>query len=246
MSAEDNKKPDRLQKDRKTAWDWSELFIKIFGALAIPISIFVLIVNVNQFNKQQSASAQMQATQLAASAARTLDQQRQATLDGYLKDMSDLLLMGHLRTTSDAQAIAQARTYTAVRYLDGPRKGTLVRFLWEAKLISGQHPIISLNGANLIGAIFAVGPLNFGKYAQLAPVVIVAPTHADLQDINLSGAILDGANLSGADLKGADLSGAIFNTKKEQSEDAQGNPLTLEPTQWPQGFHPQGAICDDC
>jgi uncharacterized protein YjbI with pentapeptide repeats len=175
---------------RKTLWDWTDLSIKIIGAIAIPLTVIGLILNVNQFNTQQSASAQMQATQEAASAGQSLDQQHQATLDTYLDRMSDLLLTYHLAASKagdQVQALAQARTYTALRNLDGPRKGTLVRFLFEANLINGPQPIISLQRADLSGVVL---------------------TDAILSGANLSGANLSGANLSGADLLGVDFTGA--------------------------------------
>jgi len=73
-------------------------------------------------------------------------------------------------------------------------------------------------------------------------------TSANLSHTNLRHAYLQGANLQGADLDGAYLQGARYNTKTIQGKDAQGNPLTLEPTQWPQGFDPvnEGLICVDC
>ena len=66
-------------------------------------------------------------------------------------------------------------------------------------------------------------------------------------------AYLIGANLREADLREADLNGAklqeaTYNTKAVQEKDVDGRPVTLEPTQWPQGFDPKsaGAIYDDC
>src|SRR5215469_18709918 len=106
------------------------------SALATPLTIIGaiigLLVSVNQFKTQQMNSAQMQATQVAASAAQELDQQRQATLD----------------------------TYAAVRNLDGNRKGILVRFLLTAGLISVSKPMISMSDADLSGAKFTNADLS--------------------------------------------------------------------------------------
>jgi hypothetical protein len=63
-----------------------DLSIKIIGAVAIPLTVISLILNVNQFNTQQQ-QAQAQA----------LDQQQQTTLQNYLGTMSDLLLKENLR-----------------------------------------------------------------------------------------------------------------------------------------------------
>ena len=91
---------------------------------------------------------------------------------------------------------------------------------------------------------------------------------AKLNKSKLSRANMSGANMSQADLRGADLNGAIlgcidlsggkkvctnlkgarYNTKPIQQKDPQGNPFTLDPTQFPQEFDPQseGLICVDC
>lgn len=177
----------------KTRWDWLQLIIQAVGAFAIPISIIVLIVNVNQFNAQQSANA-----------TQALEQQRQTTLDTYLDRMQELLLQKPndfkaYKPGDQYQAIAEARTLTALRNLDGNRKGTLIRFLWEANLIIGSQPIISLTGANLIG-------VNFSD-AQLSEVNL---SGAFLSASNLVFAHLSGANLSRADLGCAELDGGTF------------------------------------
>jgi len=269
---------------------------KFFKTWATPIGTIVAAIvavsgflfGVYQFNTQQQSASQnaVQQQQLtreqeAANAAQTLDQQRQATLDTYLDRMSDLLLISNLAVSKPedpVRVIAKARTLTAVRNLDLRRKGTLIRFLWEAGLISGSRPVISLYGADLSGADFTKAEL-IGANLSGANLSGAKFTNADLSGVNtslivncaasspcgknfvgaadlsganlsganLSGAHLEGANLSGANLSGAVLHGATYNTKTVQVNDAQGNPLTLQPTQWPKGFHPPaGAICDDC
>jgi uncharacterized protein YjbI with pentapeptide repeats len=195
---------------KKSFTDWVAWFAQVFASLAVVIAIIALVLGANQFKEQQSNSAQMQATQVAASTMQSLDQQHQTILDTYLDRMSDLLLTYHLSASKpgdEVRALAQARTYTALRNLDGTRKGTLVRFLWGAELINGFQPIISMLFADLSGAMLG---------------------GADMSGINLSGAILACSNQSGqkvcADLSGsrlcglsqggqkvcADLSGAIL------------------------------------
>src|SRR5579859_2973247 len=208
---------------KKTISDWIAWCAQVLAAGAVIVSIVALAVGVYQFKAQQSESAQMQATQLAASAAQTLDQERQATLDGYLDAMSNLLLVYHLGTpnsTSEVTALAQAQTYAAVRNLDGPRKGTLVRFLWEAGLISESsksQPIISMLHADLSGAIF---------------------TNADLRGADLGGADLSGAIFTSADLRGAGLSNSVL-----RGADLEGADLSALPATFPGGQIP---TCSGC
>ncbi|HEY6286785.1 MAG TPA: pentapeptide repeat-containing protein [Ktedonobacteraceae bacterium] len=222
-----------------TGWDKASVIIQGIGALVIVFSIITLILGVNQFKTQQSDSAMQ-----------TQDQEYQATLVGYLDAMSNLLLVHDLSASQpvdEVRVLAQSRTYEAVRNLDGSRKGTLVRFLWEAGLININgmppisRPIISLNGADLRDTDLSGIDLSSASYCVSRAIVIncaATKNNIDLSDANLSGAILSGA----------DLQGATYNTIQMIVNDAQGNPLTLEPTQWPQGFDPKaaGAICIDC
>jgi Pentapeptide repeats (8 copies) len=225
---------------KKTRIEKFSLISQGIGALATPLTIVFaiisLIVSVNQFKMQQAASTMQ-----------SLDQQHQATLVGYLDDMSNFLLVNKLSASKrgdEVQELAQARTYEAVRNLDGTRKGTLVRFLWEAGLINGMTPIISLSGADLSGAILD-GDLSGANFC-VSRGTVIKNCVATKNDINLSGANLIGADLSGASLSDADLQGATYNTYPMNVTDAQGNSETLGPTQWPQGFDPKGAICVDC
>src|SRR5438128_2715376 len=112
----------------KTAWDKAAVIIQAIASLAIVVSIAGLWVGAKQFNEQRKATA-----------AQTLDQQRQATLSGYLDHMSTLVLHDNLpqsKIGAPVRAIAVALTDTALRNLNGTRKGTLVRYLWQAGLIN--------------------------------------------------------------------------------------------------------------
>lgn len=167
--------------ERKSGWDKAVVIVQAIGALAIFVSLAGVYIGVRQFNAQQKANAEDQ-----------LNQQRQATLNGYLDDMSALVLTDGLATAkpgSSVTAIAVARTATALRNLDGPRKGTLVRFLWEAGLINGPQPILYLYHMDLNGAVLQ---------------------DANLYRVYLSPLGLTGANFSNAQLKGAYLSGSVL------------------------------------
>ena len=89
-----------------------------------------------------------------------------------------------------------------------------------------------LEGANLIDAELKGADLSY----------------VSLRKANLHGAKLYGANLRGATLDGVDLQEAEYNTKVMQEKNILGKLVTLDPTQWPQGFDPKthGAICVDC
>ncbi len=141
----------------KSLWDWMQL-------LLIPL---VLLVVGLLFNHLQSASQERQADQrieedrkLAEQRAITereiaADNQREATLQTYLDNISALLLDEQLRTSqkdAEIRSVARTRTLSALRRLDGERKGTLVQFLHESQLISGTTSIIDLGGADLTGA----------------------------------------------------------------------------------------------
>ncbi len=231
---------------KKTISEWVAWWAQILAAGAVIVSIAALAVGVYQFKAQQNESA-----------AQTLDQQRQTTLDTYLDRIQDLLLNANFSTSSDAKAIAAARTFTVLRYLDGYRKAYIIRFLYDVYLIGyvdtyGSHPpIINVFGFDLSGAVFATAtqhPNLKGVYLSYDNLYGANLSGVDLKSADLNYAFLQGVNLSGADLKGALLKGTRYNTKTIQVKDVQGDTLTLKPTQWPQGFDPKaaGAICDDC
>jgi uncharacterized protein YjbI with pentapeptide repeats len=176
----------RVGKVKSSTW---QTWFQGISAFAVPVSIAVLVVGVYQFKSQQNTSAEQ-----------TLNQQRQATLDGYLNDISALVLnykLSSRQSKAAVRALAVARTDTALRNLDGPRKGILVRYLWEADLIRGRSPVVDLHKVNLQGAVFR------GAYLYGANL-----STNDLIKANFYGADAHGANLSWANLSGAKLNKA--------------------------------------
>jgi uncharacterized protein YjbI with pentapeptide repeats len=120
-------------------------------------------------------------------------------------------------------------------------------YLRKANLSGANLSDANLSGANLSGANLSGANLSEANLSgtNLSEANL---SGADLSGADLNGANLGGANLGGADLNGAKLQEATYNTKAVQEKDVDGRPVTLEPTQWPQGFDPKsaGAIYDDC
>ena len=124
----------------KTLWDW-------LGLLVIPL---VLAASAFALNTAQSsrdehhADAQATRDERHADAEATRDRQRaddlarENTLNGYLRQMSDLMLRHGLRAdtpNSHAKEVAEIATATALRRLDGPRKGQVLQFLSYSGLL---------------------------------------------------------------------------------------------------------------
>jgi hypothetical protein len=269
-------------------WDQKAQKAQVVGLVVIPLTVIALAVSIYQFNSTQSANAQQE-----------LDQERQTTLSNYLNEMSTLVLNYNLlksKPGSPVRTLAVAQTDTAVRNLDGQRKGTLIRYLWEARLITGNSPIVTLfqvdlsdanfMGANLAGVNLSDNDLTGADFANANPngadlkkadlngadlsganlscirgklgissgilniasarIACTGSFAANLSGANLSNANLSGANLCGADLAGADLNGANLDGAKYNPHSflvsTSGEPLTVQATQWPRGFHPNGAI----
>jgi hypothetical protein len=182
---------------KKTAWDKAAILIQAIATLAIIVPLIALYESIHQFDVQQGANA----TQI-------LDQQRQATLSGYLDDMSALVLQDKLPSSKPGdpvRAIAEARTLTAVRNLDGHRKGTLIRYLWEARLITRPQPIVDIPTADLTGAVFNDVHLEGVVLSQLG-LNNTQFADAQLVDADLSGSVLFESDLMSANLSRADLS----------------------------------------
>jgi uncharacterized protein YjbI with pentapeptide repeats len=141
-------------------------------------------------------------------------------LKAYLDEMSTLLLDKDLRTSKEddeVRTVARARTLMLLSLLaygrlqpeglrsDATRKRHIIRFLYEATLIQGSQPIISLEAADL-------------SYADLRGL--------ELSDVNLSGANLSDADLSKAYLGGADLSYAVMSEANLQGANLQNANVT--------------------
>jgi len=224
-------------------------------------------VSINQFSEQQKANAAATLEQQRINAAAALDQQRQATLSGYLDDMSVLVLQYNLTKSAPGapvRAIAVARTLTAVRDLDGARKATLIRYLWEAGLLARPQPIVNIHGADLTGSVFSKADLDgialfqiflnsaqfinntslvnadlSGSYLYEADLATANLSHADLQDSLPVAANFAGAILAGADLAGADLTGDDLAGARLAGADLKGALYNAKPEYV---YDPQGRL----
>jgi uncharacterized protein YjbI with pentapeptide repeats len=165
----------------KTLWDWLDL-------LVVPV---VLGVGGYLFTRTENRSS------LAIAEQRAQDE----TLQGYIDQMSQLMIEQGLRgtsTTDDVSVSARARTLTVLRRLDGDRKASLLRFLHEAGLIDEGKTIIELGDADLSETnLFTPG---IGSVMRRATLKKAALAGVDLSHANLTLVVLTGSDLSGAEL----------------------------------------------
>src|SRR6476646_10681621 len=129
------KAPDEEVQPGKTLWDWLQLLI--VPAILIGVTFAWSASQTRSDNKREDR-------RIAADRAAAEEARHDATLQGYLNQMSGLMLHEKLLTSKEGSAVrAVARTVTlaTLRRLDGERKGEVVRFLAEARLITGakQH-----------------------------------------------------------------------------------------------------------
>ncbi len=179
----------------KTLWDWMQL-LSVPAALAASAFLFYLALSRNE---QKTARRRDQTGRDIAS-----DNQREVLLQGYLSQLSELLLGNQLRLSdphSEGRYLARAQTMTILPRLDATRKRSLLLFLYESKLVNteGVAGIIQLKGVDL--------------------------NRVDLHKANLRGVDLSGADLSKADLSGADLSKADLSTARLSEADLRGADL---------------------
>jgi hypothetical protein len=192
------KSPGEEVRPAKTAWDWLQLLI-------VPAMLAAIAVAFNAAESSRDRSREDRRTR--EDRALALAARQDATLDSYLKQMSDLMLREHLLDTRGhsvaatvARTLARTITLAAVRRLDGERKGEVIRFLDEARLLEGRNgALVVLDGADLHGA-------------DLRNATLVGATgkRLSLRGTDLRGANFDGANLEHADLGFADLRDASF------------------------------------
>lgn len=169
----------------KTLWDWLQLLI-VPAMLALGGFWFAQI----QKGREERLLQQRDKTERDI----VLDNQREAALQAYIDNMSNLLLEKQLyeaRPDDEVAKIARVRTIRVLYQLDAKRIGYVFAFLRESGLMSNQpdRSIVTFNNEDL-------SQINFHG--------------ADLHQANLSGAILHQANLSSAILSQATLSGATL------------------------------------
>ena len=160
-----------------TVWDW----LPIVGVFLITV---VIALGTWAITWQQGKLEQRRVLEERYLAG---EQARDEALQTYLSEMGSLLLEEDLRVSergSEVRTLARARTLTVLEMLDPERKSEAMQFLDEANLLhttpsKPKVPLISLEGANLIGT--------------------------ELQNANFTGAKLEGADLRGTDLRGAYL-----------------------------------------
>jgi uncharacterized protein YjbI with pentapeptide repeats len=186
----------------KTLWDWLQLLIIPF-ALAI---IAVLFNRAERKNEQRVAS----------------DNQQEAALQGYINEISELLLEKDLRKSdvdAEVRTIARVRTLTVLPRLDGRRKRSVLQFLHEPGLIIKDQAVIDLHGADfekaeLTGARLEEASLKGANLShtdlQWSDLRRADLSRANLRKASLWVADLSEANLSHTDLREADLNGAIL------------------------------------
>ncbi len=183
-------------KSGKTLWDWLQLLI-------IPLALAVIAV---LFNRSERKNEQRIAS----------DNQQEAALQEYIKEMSELLLHEKLRESKpeeEVRKIARLRTLTVLPGLNGRRKGSVLQLLYEASLIDKDEPIVNLRGADFKEAHLFRAGLSRTSLSR-AHLEGAHLWHADLSDANLEGTRLQEAGLEGVDLSSANLIGA--NVSPEQ------------------------------
>jgi uncharacterized protein YjbI with pentapeptide repeats len=186
-----------------TLWDWAQLLI-------IPA---VIAVGGAWFNSRQNARERFTQEQ------RTQDD----ALQKYVEYVSKMITEGNLYSSSDEIALEGARitiraqTLAVLTRLSDPyRKASVLQFMYEAGLIHGEDPFLSLLGADLQGVNLrkirsTLETINL-RYASVNRGIFrqASMPNSYLYRVDLSGADLTGADLTGADLRGANLTDATL------------------------------------
>lgn len=195
---------------------------KTLDWLTIILEICTLVITTNIAVQQTTAMRQQ--NHLAD------EQLKNQILQDYTDAIQGLLLDRGLLNSKQGdrdQKIATTRTTLALRQLDAGRKAQLLRFIYQTGLVSTDHSIINLGGADLrdvdlsgdklsgvdlsyadLGGADLNGSILSNASLRAANLSSVNLSFASLDDANLSFATLDDANLSGTNLAGADLSSA--------------------------------------
>lgn len=214
----------------QSLWSWMEL-------LVIPA---VLAIGGLLFNRsERKAKQDFEEQRAGVDQAIAKDQQREAALQAFFDYLTEQVLPGKLRESqsgSEQRGMARVRTLAVLRQLDGTRKGLLLQFLYQAKLINHDDPIIDLKGADfdhlhIEGSEFQNIDLS-GVTLEDADLISMRFHNSSLRNINFSGTNIAFSYFSYCDLSYAsfpksliestqfyetDLSGAKFKDYLEES-----------------------------
>jgi len=200
---------DRIGFSDKTMWDW----LILFSTLAIPLVVLCATI-VFSIQQEKANEAQHSNELRIAEANRQNDlkmadvQEEETTLSAYLDGLTSLLLdkkLGSPDAAYDASVVARAKTMIVLQRLNDPhRKSMVVQFLYEAHLITGKQPRVSLDGVDLSGVDLSSVDLS-GANLSGAHLNMALLRSTDLRDAILSGADMQGATMKGTDLRGADM-----------------------------------------
>ena len=188
---------DRLSRSQRfMAIYWGIRIALGLGVLAFFFSLLERVSNIPALTLAQLLFTVSIPVVIALVGIRYTQQRAQDdALQGYLDQMSSLLLEEDLRASeegSEVRTLARARTLTVLGRLNGGYKRVVILFLSEAALVqrvAERNPIIKLSNTQLYEARLEETDLN----------------GADLSEANLDDAWLRKANLSHANLSGASL-----------------------------------------
>ncbi len=156
----------------RSVWDW----LNLIGVLAVPFVVAgaTLLITLEQAQLSNAAAEKQHETDIHIAQ----EQQQEATLENYLKNIKDLLLnqgLGNSDSSDAVRQVARIETLTALERLDSHRKGILLKFLYQANLITFPTQGIP----SLVGL----------------PGSIIDMSQADLSMANLGSEDLDNVNI---------------------------------------------------
>jgi uncharacterized protein YjbI with pentapeptide repeats len=209
--------PDEEVQPAKTLWDWLQLLI---------VPAILVAVTFAWSASQEQSDNRREDRRIAADRAAAAEARKDATLQGYLDQMSALMLDRNLLSAKAdvaVRAVAHTITLTALRRLDPDRKAEVLQFLYGANLLQGQArsdgtdiildtPAVDLTDADFEGVNLANMGFSTSYFEEGGEDRVVGPilsganfARANFADTDLGGVNLNGANLSGADLSRAYL-----------------------------------------
>jgi uncharacterized protein YjbI with pentapeptide repeats len=222
----------------KTLYDWLQL-------LFVPVALagFGFFLNYRERKAaERHAEEELKLEQQRAQTERDIaeDNQREAALEAYINEMSELLLHENLRKSEkddEVRTISRVRTLTVLPRLDGSRKRSALEFLYEAGLITRGKSIIDLYFADFSDTDMQVIDLHgadlSGATLHYSHIVGANLQNTDLSGADMSFAVMQSADLRGANLKDTDFTGAdLLDAKVTQ---AQLNKADLARTTMPDG-----------
>ncbi len=211
----------------KTLWDWTQIFLRFFGVLAVSVSI---LIGLSRLGSQETSAQQRSVQQLIQEQQKLAQQliQEQDKLATqfiqkqglYIQQETSLVDQGHEQILSDYLNSMTALLSSPESPLKQSNTNSLGRIIAQTKTVAVLNALKSdaLRLGTILQFLHDVGLISADTHTTNGPIIQlngisvggVNLKQANLNSTNFNEVIMNNANMSGATLTSSSFRGAIL------------------------------------